>query len=387
MLILLTGCYLGLGKTAQAITAARQTKGHVVVICPASAVPNWHAEWDLWAPGTRHPDVISYSSLIRRNWQSLKPGLTILDEAHYAKTPSAKRTRAALGVARRSERAYLLSGTPMPNNPTEIYAPLKALWPELVAGAGCRTAFEWMMHFCHVRETLYGPKPYAVKNGAELRALLAKVMLRRSLGDVGLELPSLRVDLFRLPPTKALTAALSAYDELTTVDPDDPAPLTSTVRRVLGEAKAAPVAKLIAEELQDRAYNKVVVLYHHRSVRDILRDTFLKGGISLTGFGGETSQANRALAIRQFQEEPQIRVFLAQQQAAGIAINLTAASEVALVEPAWSPEDNRQAIMRVHRIGQDRPCRARIFAVSGTIDEAVLSTVRNKVKMQLEVGL
>jgi SNF2 family DNA or RNA helicase len=57
------------------------------------------------------------------------------------------------------------------------------------------------------------------------------------------------------------------------------------------------------------------------------------------------------------------------------------------VEPAWTPADNAQAIKRVHRIGTTTSVRARIFAVVGTLDEAIIGSVVRKTLMQLEVGL
>lgn len=373
---------MGLGKSAQAITAAARVwdSGRIVVVCPASAAPNWEHEWDLW-DGPGEPLIVSYATLIRRNWKKMKPEIVILDEAHYVKSPSSKRTRAALGLARKAEYAWLLSGTPMPNDPTELWPPVKYLWPEMAEEHGCRTAVQWMNTFCKTRPTLYGPKPYAVRNGAALRSSLDGIMLRRKLDDVGLELPPLRRDLVRLPKTAAAAKALSEYEGLEA----DEAAYTSTLRRVLGELKAPLVAKQIREELDDGAYEKIVVLYYHRAVGRELKKQLAPYGVA--GFDGSTSQNTRAQEIEIFQAYPFVRVFLAQQTAAGIAINLTAAREVVLVEPAWSPEDNEQAIKRVHRIGQDAPCRARTFCITGTLDEAIMGTIHMKKKMQKEVGL
>lgn len=378
---------MGLGKSVQAIKAAERVGAQQpTVVCPASAVPNWRNEWDKWA-GTGEPRFVSYSTLIRRDWKSWEPDLVIADEAHYAKSPSAQRTRAGLGMARRcvkdGGRAYLLSGTPMPNDPTELWTAIKYLWPEVKKRLGITRATQWRDHFCECRVTPYGLKPYEVKNGSELRDILFgddPIMLRRTLDDVGLELPPLRVELSRLPKGDADTEALAEYEEWEDTD------YTSTLRRLLGSVKAPLVAKQIIEELNDGAYEQIVFLYYHRDVGTELREAFSRGGISTVGFDGSTQQQVRQEEIDKFQTRD-AQVFLAQQTAAGIAINLTAASEIVLLEPAWSPSENDQAIQRVHRIGQDRPCRARIFALSGTIDEAIMGTIRQKLEMRQEVGL
>lgn len=371
------GDVMGLGKSAQAIAATRVVNaGRSVVVCPASAVPNWQAEWEKWG-GAGDLEVLSYSTLIRRTVQPAD--VVILDEAHYCKSPSAKRTRAALTLANKARHAWLLSGTPMPNNPTELWAPIRRLWPEITTELGIRTADEWMLRFCKVRNTQYGLKPYAVRNGAQLREIINRIMLRRTIEDVGLDLPPLRVDLHRLPKSDV---DLSEYEQLDASEES----YTSTLRRVLGTAKAPAVARQIVEELNDGAYKRIVVLYHHIAVGEVLRDAFYDAGFHIRGFSGSTPQHVRWSHIRAFQEG-KAQVFLAQQTAAGIAINLTAASEIVLVEPAWTPDENSQAIARIRRIGQESPCRARIFAIAGTIDTAVMSTIRAKVAMQREVSL
>lgn len=381
---------MGLGKTVQAVRAAEELgMNEIQVVCPASAVPNWRHEIGVWdrrrdAFAFYWNEPISYASLIRRNWKSWEPDLVILDEAHYCKSPSAKRTRAGLGLASRTVKkggwAWLLSGTPMPNDPTELWPPIRYLWPEIKERFGVSRATEWRDKFCRCRPTPYGLKPYAVKNGAELRDALSDIMLRRTLDDVGLELPPLRVELSRLPKGDADTEALAEYEAWEDTD------YTSTLRRLLGSVKAPLVAKQIIEELDDGAYEQIVVLYYHRDVGAGLREEFDKHGYSPVGFDGSTAQGARQEAIEAF-DRGESQVFLAQQTAAGIAINLTAATEIVLLEPAWSPNDNHQAIDRIHRIGQDQPCRARIFALSGTLDEAIMGTIRNKVAMQEEVGL
>ena len=376
---------MGLGKTIQAIQAARIiNSSNTLVIGPASSIPNWEAEWQRWGgPGTL--EAVSYSSLIRRKGvAAMVPDVVILDEAHYCKNPNAKRTRAALAVAQNAPCAWLLTGTPMPNNPAELWPAVNALWPEIPAELSIKSHFQWMQRFCYVKHTEYGPKPYGVRNGTLLRQILERIALRRDLNQVGLELPPLRLDIFRLKKDDVANGGnFEAYEAYERTEEN----YTSTLRRMLGEAKALTVARQIIEEMRDSQYSKIVVLYYHHLVRDTLHQAFEASGLRVTGFDGGTPQGERKAAIDLFQNDPEVHVFLAQQAAAGTAITLTAASEIVLVEPAWSPEDNFQAIARVHRIGQGSPCRARIFAVSGTLDEAIMGTLANKVRMLEAAGL
>jgi len=375
---------MGLGKTVQAAVAAYQLKLHrVLEIAPASALENWRREWSAWGPKTFSFGAISYADTHLRegrvngsDWD-----LVILDEAHYCKNHKAKRTLAALKVARAAPRAWLLSGTPMPNNTGELYAVLRMLWPEKVDALGIRTFWQWFNHFNHWTQTRYGPRAYGVKNGDELRSILSGIMLRRRLEDVAMDLPDLRIETSLLPRDPAFAKMLADAG----VNPDDPEGSTSRLRHILGSYKAPKVGEILARELEDGAYSKIVVLAYHHIALDDLRTILAPFGV--VGFDGGAPQPERQRAIDRFTNDKSCRVFLAQQNAAGIAINLQAAHEIVLVEPAWTPDDNLQAIKRIHRIGQDSPCRARIFAVAGSLDEAVMGVVANKLRMQREVGL
>ena len=377
---------MGLGKTVQAIVAARQVRpSYVCVVCPASVVENWLREWKTWWPDFRGGlNVVSYSKLIRHNGLPINPlppdSLVILDEAHYCKTPGAKRTKAALRLAARAERSWLLSGTPVPNDVRELWPVFKTLWPEYPDWWNTTTAYKWMDHFTNWAETDYGPRIYSNKLAVKTQLVpaLRQVMLRRKLWEVALDLPPLRTTVQYLDRDPALDERIQEL-----AGSDDPEHL-STLRRLLGEYKALPVARVLLDEIE--AGNDMVVLYHHKNtgrvVFDILADN-THGPV--WGFDGSTPATERQRQIDGFQREG--GVFLAQQGAAGIGITLTRASEIVLVEPSWSPSDNDQAIKRIHRIGQDSPCRARIFAVPGSLDEALMLALARKTNMIGEVGL
>src|SRR5690606_8317857 len=153
----------------------------------------------------------------------------------------------------------------------------------------------------------------------------------------------------------------------------------SRLRKLLGVAKAPFVASVLKDELESGAYGKLVVLAHHRDVLDLLEDALSDLGV--VRVDGSSTDRQREQAIDGFRADPSKRVFLGQQTAAGTGVNLQVANELVLLEPSWVPAENHQAIKRIHRIGSNRPCRARIFAISGTLDEAVMRTIANKTRM------
>lgn len=388
------GDEMGLGKTVQAAHAAlAEGAKNALVICPAAVRDNWRREWEKWA-GTP-VTVQSYTSLLTRSPEPGEHDFVIMDEAHYCKNHKAKRTLNALRLAQAADRAWLLSGTPMPNHPGELYPAVAALWPTFLRRLSKTdkplTYWQWFNLFTRWTNTKYGPRPYATKNKKVLRYILDTIMLRRTLNDVSIQLPPLRVHTQLLEKDTAFVKALEEYgDEAKSLlhamesEAADERGSTSRLRRFLGEYKAPLIGRQIAQELADNEYQKIVVLAYHRSVITRLAEILEEFDVAI--YHGDTSDRLRADAKERFQRG-KARVFLGQQTASGTGLNLQAASEVVLVEPDWTPTQNKQAIKRVHRIGQDRPCRARIFAVSSTLDEALMGVIAQKTQMQADAGL
>lgn len=379
---------MGLGKTVQSLVAVAD-EDRVLVIAPAAALGNWRKEIVTWGNG-QHFDVMSYADRRLRDGDvdGSTYGAVILDEAHYLKSRKAKRTRYVFDVAKGSPRVILLSGTPMPNNATELWTMFDALWPDMLDGRN-HTFHKWLNHFTRWRPTKYGPKVYGHKNAVELKHMLESVMLRRKLRDVALDLPSLRVTLHTLPAVSEFTRGLDDAARLTLAEMAAEEAQTdasiSRIRRLLGALKAPMIAETLRTELSERQYNKIVVLYYHKDVGNTLEAALESFGV--VRMDGSTPATKRQGMIDAFTDDSGVRVFLGQQQSAGEALNLQAASEVVLVEPAWTPDANRQAIKRVHRIGQKDPCRARMFGVEGTLDEAVMKVILLKTQLQTTVGL
>jgi SNF2 family DNA or RNA helicase len=388
---------MGLGKTVQAMHATQLVKAkRVLWIGPASTLPNVQHEWPHWGYSPAMFYATSYEKVARNpgHWTDLEPDTVIVDEAHYCKTRTAQRTIAALSVARAAKRAWLLSGTPMPNNPSELWPPVRVLWGNITRSLRIGSYADWLNRFCRWEMTEYGPKIWGSQNLHELKPHLQRIMIRRRVEDVGLQLPPLRVDMQLLPRDARLEEALlqagwtrdaaqflerqMVYEEST-----EEASL-SRLRRILGTYKAARVGELLKEELRTKQYRKIVVLAYHHDVISILGQVLEPFGVvTLTG---STLPKRRQAAIDEF-TKGRARVFLGQQTAAGVGLNLQVANEVVLVEPSWSPEDNAQAIKRVHRIGSTAPCRARIFSVEDSLDQGVMEVCARKTRMRLELGL
>ncbi len=391
----------GLGKTIMAIRALTKVKSkRPLVICPASVVGSWKAEWQIWGDPKVVLSVLSYSKLVadekyRHAIAMVKPDVLVLDEAHYVRNADAQRTAWTIGNGQNASlidvmdslrHIWLLSGTPDPNTPFELHHTLRQLWPERLRQHAVWRADYWLDMFEHYPGYVVPggkpPKPMIVgmtpQGAKKLKSILEPIMLRRTLKQVGHQLPDLDI---RVSPLKLLTAELDTSD----LDPDSEEHI-STARRLLGEAKAPVVAAILAEELENDLYHKIVVFAWHKKALKILERALSKFG--LVKLDGSTSESDRTEAVELFQADYSIRVFLAQQVAGGIGITLTAAPQVVLCEPSWVPDENIQAIKRVHRIGQDQHVYARLFTVAGTLDDDIIRTNHRKrnVKLDLEIA-
>src|SRR5262252_1870067 len=341
--------------------------------------------------------IVSYDELSNKRSPIAKElayhgwDLLVCDEAHYLKNPS-NRTRALYGrkpgegIQARAKRVILLSGTPAPNHAVELYQHCRTFWPHACPGNGGLDAFE--RTYTKYRDTVFGRQITGSQNQAQLRDKLHDVVLRRRKKDVLTELPPLILqdvplnDAFALKGEPGAFIAASKLGRLTHADDDtflralqapDDAPLAS-LRRQLGHEKVIPTIEWLQERLQ--SVSKILVFAWHLDVINHL--LYQLGEFKPVVITGETSPKDRAVAVEQFQTDPHCRVFLGQILAAGTAITLTAASEVAIVEPSWVPGENVQAIARAHRMGQRDSVLASFLYLPGTLDQRIMQVFRRK---------
>jgi SNF2 family DNA or RNA helicase len=380
------GDTMGCGKTVQALVAAeRMSLRKLGVVAPAATIPNWNEEAAVWAPSVE-VEVHSYASPRLIDVSGTSFDRVVLDEAHYCKSPKARRTKAAHAIASEAGGAWLLSGTPMPNHAGELFTTFNTFWPDLFPDGVSNREYAWLAHFTRFEHTRYGIKVHGNKNAADLLPMLKEIMLRRRLQDVADQLPELRVDLHVLPPFTGWKLDREGAQLLLRMEREadmDEGSL-SRLRRLLGSLKAPAIADTIGEELEADQYDQIVVLYHHRDVGDRVQRRLQQYG--LVRLDGKSTPKKRAEVLKTFQGGG-ARVFLGQQTSAGTGLNLQVAHELALLEPSWVPDENKQAIYRIYRLGQTHKCRARVFAVEDTLDHAVNRVLIRKSRDKQELGL
>jgi SWI/SNF-related matrix-associated actin-dependent regulator of chromatin subfamily A-like protein 1 len=108
-----------------------------------------------------------------------------------------------------------------------------------------------------------------------------------------------------------------------------------------GIVKAPAVAEFVLEHyfpdesLQDR--KKVLIFAHHVVVLDTISIMLAKKGIKCIRIDGSTKSVDRETYCDRFQNDEDVLVALLSLTAAGLGINLTAASIVVFAELTWNP--------------------------------------------------
>lgn len=385
-----------IGKTLQAIRACDMVGAQsVLIICPPSVKTNWRryfADSSLTDPGL---DIHTHMTL---DGAWLKPhyDVIIVDEAHYLKNPRSKRTRLFYGddvdggedgIASRGSHVFLLSGSPAPNHPGELWTHLHALRPDLIRGPrGPLPYSRFVSTFCQVRMTPFGPKVEGVRASKvdRLRGILGEFMLRRDHGYH--KLPGLLVEPLYVEPGVSLKGA--SEDMLAVKAALEAGGLAglkatstswSNLRRLLGLAKILPTIAY-AEDWLVANDGKLCIYAYHTELIERFRKAFTGRCAVIEG-----STVDRQSEVDRFQNDDGCRVFIGQERAAGEAITLTRAAEILLVEPSPVPGVNRQIRKRIHRRGQTRECLAKYVTVVGSLDEDINKLLIRKEAMEEQV--
>ena len=415
----------GVGKTGTAIRAADLVAAaNILVVCPASTRVQWGREFERFSPFDRPMQVVMPGDTPRTSGvvilfydaaiqhldllMSVQWDILLIDEAHYlkerykvGKKTSGYRTKALYGFGKRfpglitkAKRCWRLTGTPAPNNASELWTHLKS------AGLTDQSYWDHTFHFCNGFDSEHGFRFTSHKNVPELQKILAPFMLRRAKAEVQ---PDLHEPMFEtitvsrsdaaLPPELAalipqldqadaqLQEALSSgspSDQLSTLE--SMASSLATLRRYTAMSKLPAIAEQIEEDLVTSQIPKLVVFAIHKICIRWLAEKLKKFNPVI--LSGDTPGHLRQAHIDKFQNDPACRVFLGNIAAAGTGVDglQNVCDEALFVELDWVPSSNAQAVMRLCRIGQKNPVRARVYSLYGSVDERVQDVLTDKVR-------
>lgn len=148
---------------------------------------------------------------------------------------------------------------------------------------------------------------------------------------------------------------------------------TKAAQSVKESAKRERLLELLQELLAEG--RKVLVFSQFTSMLDLIAEDLDKLGTEYTMLTGQTK--DRQAVLERF-ESDEVSVFLLNLKAGGVGLTLTQADTVILYDPWWNPAAERQAMDRVHRIGQDKPVFVYRLVATGTVEEKVLALQAQK---------
>ncbi|WRT65569.1 uncharacterized protein IL334_002514 [Kwoniella shivajii] len=121
-------------------------------------------------------------------------------------------------------------------------------------------------------------------------------------------------------------------------------------------------------------------------ILDILEKALDHLGVRYTRLDGQTKTDERQGLVDEFNDDPEITVFLLSTKAGGVGINLTAASVVVIYDQDFNPHNDRQAADRAYRIGQEKEVEVIKLITKGSIDEDMLAIGMTKLQLDDAVG-
>jgi SWI/SNF-related matrix-associated actin-dependent regulator 1 of chromatin subfamily A len=391
---------MGLGKTTSTIIAALETGAKkILIICPASLKINWEREIRNYTDRSvficegkkfslEHDFVIVNYDILKNFYDikekedsliyKLNPELIIIDEAHYAQNGQAKRTKLINHFSKRSERLWLLTGTPMTNRPMNYFNLL-----QLIESPVSQNWMAYAIRYCQGYQFTAGNRKIWNVTGAsnleELRDRTSRQFLRRLKTEV-LDLPDkIITPVYLRLSSKEYEGLMGEYFNWYKNNKEESGSLTiqfsklMKVRQVIAEEKVEHTIELIQNVIdQDK---KVIVFTNFTDTLNRIADHFGKQAVRLDG---STSKPQRQYAVDQFQENDKIKVFVGNMKAAGVGITLTAAEVVIFNDISFVPGDMSQAEDRAYRYGQKNNVLIYYPIFQNTIELIIYDIVNNK---------
>jgi len=408
---------MGLGKTVTliALHLHRQETtrgGPTLVVCPASLLGNWEAEITRFAPDTPvrrfhgaqrdltdvdQPGcggfVLTTYGTMRRDAAVLAEvawDLVVADEAQHVKNARSSTARALRTVPSRARVA--LTGTPVENNLTELWAILDWAIPGLL---GSRNAFR-KVWAAPIESGLEPSKAY------QFAELLGPFLLRRRKSDPGIapELPAKTETDHVLGLTREQVVLYEAFvrDTMERIERADEHTRRGLVLKLLTGLKQicnhpAQFLKQTTPQLTGRSQKfdavdelvgtvlaeggAVLMFTQYVAMARLLETHLTRAGVRHQFLHGGTPVREREAMVARFQAD-EIPVFLLSLKAGGTGLNLTRADHVIHVDRWWNPAVEEQATDRAYRIGQTRPVQVHRLLTQGTIEERVGELLRRK---------
>jgi hypothetical protein len=405
---------MGLGKTAQVISVLLATREEAkkpsLIVCPASLVYNWQAEFDKFAPemttivisGTQperrallekvsSADVLitSYDLLKRdiADYENLEFEYQVIDEAQYIKTHTTAAAKSVKVI--NAAHKLALTGTPIENRLSELWSIFDYLMPG------------FLYSYDVFKKELETPivKQKDEEATRRLKRMVSPFILRRLKRDVLKDLPEKMEELqyahMEETQQQLYDAQVTHMKELLKSQDEESfkknkiqilAELTR-IRQIccdpslmVSNYKGESAKRLACMDLIESAIegeHKMLVFSQFTTMLELLAKDLDDRGIRYYTITGATAKEKRVEMVNAFNTDD-VPVFLISLKAGGTGLNLTGADVVIHYDPWWNVAAQNQATDRAHRIGQTRVVSVYKLIVKNSIEEKIVRMQQEK---------
>jgi SWI/SNF-related matrix-associated actin-dependent regulator 1 of chromatin subfamily A len=393
---------MGLGKTTSTIIAALEAGSKkVLIVCPASLKINWQREIANYSDrpvfiaegkkfSTEHDFVIINYDILKNFHDSdpkkkdesllLQSGfdLVILDEAHMISNVQAQRTKIINSFAKKVDKVWLLTGTPMTSRPMNYYNLLN-----LIESPVAQNWKAYAIRYCQGFQFTAGKRKVwnvmGASNLEELRDRTSKQILRRLKEEV-LDLPDkIITPVYLRLKSKEYEDLMGEYFDWYDRNPDESSSLTvqfsklMKVRKVIANEKTKQTIEFVENILEQ---GKKVIIF--TNFTDTLQTIYQHFGKQAVYLDGSCSNSVRQQAVDSFQNDDKTRVFVGNLKAAGVGLTLTAAEVVIMNDLSFVPAEHAQAEDRAYRYGQKSNVLVYYPLFENTIEGAIYDILNRK---------
>ena len=369
------GDTVGLGKSAQALSWLQNhpEARPAIIVAPASVKHQWYEYCYEWLVGNDLVEIISgtrdqfIGDIIILNYDILKKNLSILeklnpqviifDEFHKVKNYKSQRTIAASKLAKDVPHMIMLSGTPVFNRTSELWSPLCMLAPDLY---NKYTFHPWHKQYCGAHKTKYGWDMSGNTNTDKLAEELKHLMIRRTEEDVFDDLPEFVRTVIPIAITNRHVYNKAKDDHIAWIREERGKAAADKAGRAEHLTRIEYLKQLVAEGKMKYAIqwiedyltseDKLVIFTNHKSITNALMEKFGKIAVKIDGSIG-TGQVRLDIA-NEFENNPEIKLFIGNMIAASEGLNLGVSKAVLFLEQGWSPKIHEQCEGRIKGLRQ-----------------------------------
>ncbi|KAK5130502.1 hypothetical protein LTR08_001982 [Meristemomyces frigidus] len=406
-----------------------------LIVCPVTLITNWRNEFRKWLGKERvgvyvaennkarltdftmgktySVMIIGYEKLRMVQADLQKGGgidIVIADEGHRLKTAQNKSALAIKSL--NTNRRIILSGTPIQNDLAEFYTMVDFVNPGLLNNyTTFKREFETPILKSQQPGTTEKDQEKGEARGKELANITGMFILRRTAEILSKYLPPKTEYVVFCRPTGAQASVYRAIIESPTFNaalgsssvtlelinvlkkvcnsptlllkkgakgeditkPELLACIPPSLLRTPGASGKLQVLDTLLHQIRTSGEEKVVLVSNYTSTMDMLAILLTSLSYSFLRLDGSTPANKRQGLVDRFNRSPPSNsfVFLLSAKAGGTGLNLIGASRLVLFDLDWNPATDLQAMARVHRDGQKRPCFIYRMVTQGALDEKI----------------